>query len=183
MGFAVGDTQQSYPLAVSIQGSFESFFKGKPSPFLEQEEGEDPAQISPEAPASLVEDQVTVIEKSPDNSRLVVLGSSTFIDDFVLDLSQRLSQEQFLNSLHMLQSSIDWSAEDMDLLSIRSRGSQTRILKELVDSEQNKWEIINYAIALFALVGIYGYWYWQKRSEKPIELVHESVEIEEGDNQ
>ncbi|MCJ7625841.1 MAG: Gldg family protein [Anaerolineaceae bacterium] len=177
LGFEVGKDLQSYPLAVSVQGSFESFFKGKPSPFLEEETSE---QIQPEAPASLADAQMTTIEESPDNSRLVVFGSATFIDDFVLQLSMRLSQDRYYNNLYLLQSSVDWAVEDLDMLSIRSRGSHTRILNDLDESQQNRWEISNYAVALLALIGIYGYWYWQKRNEKPIELVQVSVEKEKG---
>ena len=92
----------------------------------------------------------------------------------------RLSQDRYYNNLHLLQSSVDWSVEDLDMLSIRSRGSQTRVLNDLDENEQNTWEISNYAVALLSLIGIYGYWYWQKSNETPIELLRESVEKEKG---
>ncbi|GIV81914.1 MAG: hypothetical protein KatS3mg051_1268 [Anaerolineae bacterium] len=40
-GFPVGSEQRSYPLAVVVEGTFESFFKGKPSPFEATAEGEE----------------------------------------------------------------------------------------------------------------------------------------------
>ncbi|GIX07650.1 MAG: hypothetical protein KatS3mg115_2053 [Candidatus Poribacteria bacterium] len=49
LGFPVGTEQRSYPLAVAVRGSFESYFKGKTPPFQREdsaEESEDGAQPS-----------------------------------------------------------------------------------------------------------------------------------------
>ncbi|MBE0685129.1 MAG: Gldg family protein, partial [Anaerolineaceae bacterium] len=39
LGFEIGETQSSYPLAVSMQGTFDSFFKDKPVPTLTNADG------------------------------------------------------------------------------------------------------------------------------------------------
>lgn len=171
LGFAVGETLQTSPLAVAVKGSFESFFKDKPSPFeVSEEEGQE-TNLETEAPASLVESYYTRIEQSPANARVVVFGSATFVDDFVIDLSSRLSQDRYLNNLQLFQNAVDWAVEDLDLLSIRAGGTHTRVLKELESNQQNFWELLNYGIALFVVLGIYIAWQYDKRHEKPMALI------------
>jgi ABC-2 type transport system permease protein len=163
-GFPVEGEQEPQPLAVSVRGSFESFFKDKGSPFETQPVTE------------TVEGPVGTVEVSPESSRLVVIGSAEFIDDAVLEISRRLSADRYLNNLQFLQNAVDWSVEDQDLLSIRSRGSHARLLKPLNEGQQSLWEGLNYAVALVALVVIGVVWNVQRRGEQPMEL----VEMEEG---
>ncbi|MBN1304695.1 MAG: Gldg family protein, partial [Anaerolineales bacterium] len=170
LGFPVGEEMQASPLAVAVKGSFESFFNDKPSPFEEEAEEGTESGIETEAPAALVESYYTRIEQSPVDARIVVFGSATFVDDFVIDLSSMLSQDRYLNSLQLFQNAVDWAVEDTDLLSIRARGTHTRVLEELDDSQKNFWELLNYGIALFVLLGIYVAWQYDKRHEKPLAL-------------
>lgn len=164
-GFPVEGEQKARPLAVSIRGSFESYFKGKPSPFQESEaEGEEAgaAEGEEEAPA------LGTIEVSPASSRLVVVGSAEFVDDIVLEISRSFSQDRYLLNLQFLQNIVDWAVEDEDLLSIRSRGTYARLLKPLEKDEQSFWEGLNYALALLAVIGIGVVWNVRQRSEEPI---------------
>jgi ABC-2 type transport system permease protein len=112
-----------------------------------------------------------LIESSPDTARLVVVGSAEFLDDLVLQLSSRLTQDRYLDNLQFAQNAVDWSVEDLDLLGIRSRGTITRVLKPMDQREQSTSEIVNYVIALLALVGIGALWYYRRRNERPIELL------------
>lgn len=162
-GFATGADQQAYPLAVAVQGRFSSFFRGRQSPLAGQPMGADPGQTGA--------GQAAVLEESPDSARLVVIGSAAFLDDFVLELSTRLSANRYLNNLLFLQNTVDWSLEDLDLLTIRARGSFTRILTPLERQQQTTWEFANYGVALLALLGIYGAWQLRKRNEKPLTLL------------
>jgi ABC-2 type transport system permease protein len=169
LGFAVGDEQQSYPLAVSLQGSFDSYFQDKPTPFetvATEETGEEalPGAPTPSAPAG-------IITSSSESSRLVIIGSAAFAEDFVLNLSSRLIQDRYLNNLLFLQNVVDWSVEDLDLLAIRARGSASRVLFPMEENSQTGWEVANYAVALIALVGIYYAWRVRSHSEQPMELV------------
>jgi ABC-2 type transport system permease protein len=157
-GFPVEGEQKARALAVSIRGSFESYFKGKPSPF---QAGEGEA----EAPT------LGTIEASPESSRLVVIGSAELVDDVVLGISRSLSQDRYLNNLQLLQNAVDWSVEDEDLLSIRSRGTYARLLKPMEKDEQTFWEGLNYALALLAVIGIGVLWNVRRRSEEPMPLV------------
>jgi len=169
LGFPVGDEQQSYPLAVSLQGSFGSYYQDNPTPFEtapteETAEGTVPGAPTPVAPAG-------IITSSPESSRLVVIGSAAFAEDFVLNLSSRLIQDRYLNNLLFLQNVVDWSAEDLDLLQIRTRGTASRVLFPMEESAETGWEVANYAVALIALVGIYYAWRVRSHSEQPMELV------------
>jgi ABC-2 type transport system permease protein len=161
-GFAVEGEQRARPLAVALRGQFESFFKGRPSPF----EG-----MEPEMETGSPEPVLGTVESSPRTARLVVLGSSEFIDDTVLEISSRLSADRYLNNLQLLQNAVDWSVQDEDLLSIRSRGTYARLLKPLTEREQSLWEGLNYAVALIALVVIGVVWNVRKRNEQPMILV------------
>jgi ABC-2 type transport system permease protein len=158
VGFPVGAEQQSYPLAVALQGQFASYFADRPLPFGE-EATPVPTDLTqpPPAPES-TQPLVSTINLSPDSSRLVVIGSNAFVEDFVLNLSSALTQDRYLANLQFLQNTVDWSAEDLDLLAIRSRGTASRVLDPLTESEQSTWEIANYIIALIALIAIFIAW-------------------------
>jgi ABC-2 type transport system permease protein len=160
LGFPIEGEQQSWPLAVAIHGSFQSYFKDRASPFE-----------ATEAMTETVEGSLGTIEASPDTARLVVIGSAEFIDDPVLQASMQLSQDRYLNSLQFMQNAVDWSVEDEDLLSIRSRGTYARLLEPLEKEQQSFWEVLNYALVLVALVIIGGVWTLRRRSERPMELI------------
>ncbi len=158
-GFPVGGERKSYPLAVSISGSFESYFKGRPSPFeQEKKEGQE-------------EPYVNTIESSPESARLVVIGSSEFVDDVVLDISRNLSRDRYLHNLQLVVNAVDWAVQDRDLLSIRSRGTYAHLLRPLKEGDQSFCEALNYAWALLSVVGIGVLWSLRRRSEKPMTLV------------
>lgn len=169
---AEGEIMQSYPLAVSMRGEFESAYKGKPSPMQSEADVTNPQ--GPASPGQSEPEQAKIVaplERSPDDTRLVVISSSDFLNDTVLELSARLTQERFQNNLRLLQNAIDWSAEDLDLLAIRARGTYTRVLLPVGSRIQNIVEFANYAIALLILIGLYALWQMRKRNEKPMALL------------
>jgi len=174
-GFPVEGERKSYPLAVAVQGVFESFFKGKPSP-LQATPTPAPTPlpgVTPE-PTPTPEPALPVgatIEQSPDTARLVVIGSAEFLNDALMNLSAQLGQDRYLNSLQFIQNVTDWSVEDLGLLDIRSRGTVTRTLVPLTDNERRGWEIANYAVMVVALFGIGALWRLRQRAEPPMQLV------------
>jgi len=170
LGFAVGDEQKAYTLAVSVQGVFESAFKGQPSPFdesaSEEEEGAvEGAEETVEGPTP------ATIESSSETARLIVLGSAEFVDDIVFEISSSMTRDRYLNSLKLIQNGVAWSTEDTDLLGIRSRGTYARLLAPLTERAQSYWEGANYVVALLALVVIGIVWDTQRRNERPMELI------------
>ncbi|MDP6793428.1 MAG: Gldg family protein [Anaerolineales bacterium] len=161
LGFPLSAERKPYILAVSVQGVFESFFKGKQSPLEEIDE------ITGEA---LNPDAVGTLESSPPTARLVVFSSAEFLNDTVFNLSSNLSGNRYFNSLQLAQNVVDWAVEDLDLLSIRSRGTASRPLAPLSERQQAFWESTNYLLALLAL-GVLG-WSWRarRRNEQPMVL-------------
>jgi ABC-2 type transport system permease protein len=112
-----------------------------------------------------------IIETSPESARLVVIGSTEFVDDIVFNLSMSLSRDRYLNTLQFVQNTVDWSVEDLELLAIRSRGTSSRLLNPTAESQQSFWEGANYGFALLALVAIGAVWNVRRRNEEPMALV------------
>ncbi|RME65796.1 MAG: ABC transporter permease, partial [Caldilineae bacterium] len=172
LGFPMGAEQDSYPLAVSVQGVFESYFKDRPNPWEAPAEtsGQPVNPVATPTPTPLPSEKpLGVIDRSPETARLVVFGSAEFVDDILLQLSSTLNQDRYLNNLALAQNAVDWSVEDLDLLAIRARGDNVRVLKPLSPEEESRWEMINYAVALLALVVVAVFWRWRRRHERPLE--------------
>ena len=160
LGFPIEGETKARTLAVSIRGSFESYFKDG-APFNGEDDDSEPPPV---------------IKQSPESSRLVVIGSLEFLNDVALGFSRALSADRFLFNLQFLENVMDWSLEDEELLSLRSRGASTRLLKRLDEGEQTRWEALNYGVALAALVILGVVWKLRQRSEKPMQLVDEEEE-------
>ena len=84
------------------------------------------------------------------------------------------SQDRYLLNLQLVQNAVDWSVEDQDLLTIRSRGTYARLLKPMDKSQESMWEGLNYAVALSALIALGVVWNIRQRSEKPMPLIETS---------
>ena len=164
-GFALGGELASFPLAVAVEGSFRSYFRDKPSPF---EAPEANVLSDPETPPSA---PIGLIERSPANTRLVVFGSAELVNDTVYQISANFAGDRFVSNLQMVANAIDWFTEDASLASIRSRGSVARILPPISQEAQDRWVVINYAVAIIGLILIGALWQVQRRAEKPIELL------------
>ena len=165
-GFAVEGEQSSQPLAVAVSGSFESYFKDKPSPLLQPTGAAAEGQPAP----TPVAQAGSTIESSPNTARLVVFGSGEFLTDVIFQVSSSMSGDRYLNSLQLVQNAVDWSVEDLDLLNIRTRGTSTRVLDPLTEGQQRFFEFLNYGLALAALIIIAVLWNVRRRNEKPLEL-------------
>ncbi|MFN8459223.1 MAG: Gldg family protein, partial [Anaerolineae bacterium] len=178
IGFAVEGEQKSYPLAVSVQGVFESYFKGKESP-LQAAPTPDPNQApgATPAPTTALTNTIGTLENSPETARLVVIGSAEFLNDIVFQLSANLTRDRYLNSLQFMQNTVDWSVEDLDLLSIRSRGTSARVLNPLEKGQELTWELVNYGLALLSLVGLGILWWWRRQNEQPMELLPQTAQV------
>ena len=146
-------------LAVTARGSFSSYFAGKANP-LETAETEGAALPS-----------VGTIETSPETARMLIVGSAEFVDDIVFQISSSMTRDRYLNSLQFVKNAVAWATEDLDLLSIQARGTATRVLVPLEETEQSFWEIANYVVALLALMALGGYTTMRRRNEQPMELI------------
>ena len=157
LGFSAPQQRQSYPLAVVVEGKFESFFKGKDSPLLTTEETpgsdvEGEAQEEQDETAAIISG---VIEKSPESARIIVFASNEFLSDESIQLAASAGGTLYTNSVQLVENAVDWSLEDRGLLSIRSRGHFSRTLRPLSGESRRFWEYLNYALGLMGLVVVY----------------------------
>lgn len=178
-GYPVEGEMRAYPLVVSSQGVFESYFTDRPSPFAVDPLADALAADDPNAPPTPDSPQadITTLTTSAPSARLVVIGSGEFLNDFVLQLSSQILGDQVLNNLQFAHNAVDWSVEDTDLLSIRSRGAYTRLLDPLTQEEQRAWELGNYVAALLLLALVGGGWWLYRRNEQPMTLEPPSAEL------
>ncbi len=173
-GFPLSDQLSSFPLAVAVEGAFSSYFHDKPSPFAADDSA---AGSESETPPS---EPIGMIARSPANTRLVVFGSAELVNDTVYQISANFSGDRFISNLQLVANAIDWFTEDASLASIRSRGSVARILPPVSQDAQDRWVLINYAVAIIGLILIGVVWQMQRRAEKPIELIPPARPIDEG---
>jgi ABC-2 type transport system permease protein len=171
LGFAQLTESQPYTLAVSVRGSFASFFTDKPSPLAVGEEDGETAESEQATPEPTPQTAPGTIEVSPETARLVVVSSFEFVDDTVLELSRTLGGDRYLNNLNLVQNAVAWAVEDLDLLNISARGSASRVLIELSEGEQSFWEVGNYVFALLALLTVAAVTSVRRRNETPLPLV------------
>lgn len=168
-GFAAPQdaTFKSHAVAVAVSGTFHSLYADKATP-LDPQGSKD--ATAPPAKKSAAEHGGRAITKSPDSARLVVISSSEFVKDIVLDLSRQTGSEKFLSNVQLLQNIADWAVADVDMLSIRSRGHYARTLLPLKSSERTTWESVNYGLVILALALIVGLNYSRRRSIKPLPI-------------
>ena len=175
-GFKPGDKRAARLLAVAVEGRFDSFFKGKDSPLAKPagktvDAGKSQAENGGNAAAPASQDETagpvtSVIERSPESARIILIGSSTFANDTVLNLASEGQGTVYTRPVEFLQNTIDWSLEDRGLLSIRSRAQFARTLVPMERNEQLFWEYLNYGLALLGLVAVWIWRRWTGRSEQ-----------------
>ena len=159
-GFQAEGELGAQPLAVMIEGRFESAFAGQSSPLLDvpDAEGDIDEQNGDEVPGE--EDSLgvvsSVIDFSPASARLIVFGSNNFLADQILQFIGSAEGIIYANSTQLMTNIVDWTLEDSSLLSIRSRGHFNRTLPPLDESAQMVIESINYFLAALAVLLVYG---------------------------
>lgn len=159
-GFQAEGELGSQPLAVMVEGRFESAFAGQTSPLLAvpDAEGDIGAENGEEAPGE--EDALgvvsSVIDFSPASARLIVFGSNNFLADQILQFIGSAEGIIYANSTQLMSNIVDWTLEDTSLLSIRSRGHFNRTLPPLEESSQVLIESLNYLLAALGVLAVFG---------------------------
>ncbi len=160
LGFAPGKDTGRHLLGVAMEGQFSSFFAGKPSPLAKDVSAEnkpDAEANDPSKPKTELKPSITsVIERSPDSARVILVGSGSFLSDELLDVLSSVDRTQYVTPMRFAENLIDWSLEDRRLLALRGRGGQfSRTLPPMSEASQLTWEYANYALALIGLAAIY----------------------------
>ncbi len=157
LGFPRGKSAGAQLLGVEVQGHFDSFFKGKPSPLLQaQEKSKTASGKSDKKPAESKPVVSGVIDSSPSSARLIFLSSASFLSDGALDLAAEATETRYVKPVQLMENAVDWSLEDRGLLALRGRGQYSRMLDPMDRSSQMFWEYLNYALALGGLALVYG---------------------------
>jgi ABC-2 type transport system permease protein len=156
--FTPGDERGAKILAVALQGRFDSYFAGRESPLLRPEDEEsETAEGTPNQEKENRQPEVSgVIQKSPEAARLILFGSADFLSDQTLQIAANIGGQQEFGALQLVENAVDWSLEDADLLSIRSRGHYARTLEPLDREARMIYEYSNYALVITGLFLVYG---------------------------
>jgi hypothetical protein len=194
LGWKSGDEMQSYPLAVSRVGPLASHYRDREAPEFDVEEGtgggdgegegederSDESDGDEEGEDEPLQRRGDVIEISPERSRLVVLGSASFVSDFAANLAQQHGSDSHLANLQLIQNLVDWCLEDIDLLKIRSRGRYARLLAPTTPGIRQAVEWGNYVFALVAVVAIGGATLRRRRQAEPMVLPARPSSVQDG---
>ena len=149
-------------VAVSLKGTFSSFFADKPSPLFEPKAGDNPDAV-PEADRT-----GRTLKKSTPNARLVVVGSSAFVSDPITQMGSSAGGGSYRGNLVLMRNLVDWALEDTEMLKIRSAGAFARTLRSIEPDEAARYELINYAIGLLAILAVWLLTATRRRMTQPI---------------
>ncbi|HOX43862.1 MAG TPA: Gldg family protein [Myxococcota bacterium] len=168
LGFAAPAERERLPLVVALVGRFESAWKGKPGPALEEPPppawGEEDAP-PPADPAKVR--RASVRERGDSDGRLVVLGSSAALEDTALAIAEDVSELPQAN-LMFAANLVDWAVQDARLLGIRGKQRYARTLGRLEEGDKLAVELGLFAFALLAVTAL-GLWgLGRRRFARPV---------------
>ena len=155
----------AHKLGVLLTGGFKSYFAGQDSPLLEEASADDPESQSSEEDGE--KDSVvisSVIEKSPESARLLVISSNDFLSDQSLQMVGSSDGTLYMNSIQMIVNFVDWALEDESLTSIRARGNFNRTLQMSDETSQRGFEYVNYILDILSVL-VVG-WLYRLRSSR-----------------
>jgi ABC-2 type transport system permease protein len=186
LGFPEGKDKDRKLLAVVVEGSFDSFFKGKAPPPLPVATTATENSGAPGEPPQKKKESLAnnVIDTSPSSARIILVASNSFLSDKMMWLASESLGTRYLNPVELVQNTIDWSLQDRDLLSIRGRGHFARTLRPMNQLGELIFEYANYGLALIGLAIV-----WlirrryrlkaQKRYRQILQSTSDSKSIEE----
>ena len=167
--------QQANTLGVMLEGRFESFFDESPlvedAPEMEdvasdvETSGDETEEAADEDDADTLGTVTTVVDRSPESARLIVLGSASFLADQTVRMIGSADGTIYTGSLELMANIVDWAVEDQSLLGIRGRGHFNRTLDPMSEDQQRVWEYANYALALAGLAVVFAI-SWRRRIRK-----------------
>ena len=153
---------------MALNGRFKSYYVEHPVPGAEAETAEFEEldagaedSLQPPSPPPIP------LEESPD-TRLVVVGNSAFLSDFVARSLGQADGGFFVENLRFVENLIDWVSLDNDMMEIRSRGLVSRRLAAVDKSTEMTIEVINYVVPVVALVGLGLGLHYRRRNTVPL---------------
>ena len=158
LGFRQTDKKGPFTLAYIIEGSFDSYFTNKENPFSKAANSKNNAKDSEnkeEKEEKKNGDIVSFVTHSPSSSKIIIFASNEFVEDSTLRVSASTGSSRYMNSLKLIENTIDWSLEDKTLLSIRGKTNFSETLNPLTKDQKKFYEILNYLIASLLLLVCY----------------------------
>ncbi|HEX7880866.1 MAG TPA: Gldg family protein [Candidatus Eisenbacteria bacterium] len=131
----------SYPVAVSLTGTFASAFAGRPAP------------PPPDSAAAAMAPNPATVDRSPSTQIIVVADADFASDQFTSQYPENLTF--FLNA-------VDWCTLGDQLIAIRSRANFSRPLKPVPDNARGPIKLAN-MLVMPLLVGAWGLFRWYNR--------------------
>jgi ABC-2 type transport system permease protein len=149
-------------LAVALSGKFESYFANREVPVPEppesdEENGEETALPEP----------TTVALKESPETRLIVVGDSAFLSDFVARTIGQVDGSFFVENLRFVENVIDWANLDSDMMAIRARGLVSRRLDRTTRSTEIAIEALSYVVTLLLLGALAMNVRWRRKNAAP----------------
>lgn len=174
LGYEPPAERDQLDLAVVLRRRFDSHYKDKQPPVI--------SDAQPPAPGAGADEQdeagggyrAGVIEQSPPDTPLVVLGSSSFVSDMTLALAMQISEINRSN-LQLMANLVDWTVEDPALLQIRSRERMARTLGKLENATKVGWEVGLFGFAALAVIAIGLFTLGRRGRARPIRLTEPSA--------
>ena len=131
-------------LGAVIEGSFESYFKGKESPLVIKEQKK--SEGDNDKKNEKVEEEPDVfagqIDQSPESARIIVFSSNEFVADETLQIFANINGNAYVTPLQLFENTVDWALEDPVLLSIRARERFARTLIPMTSQTKSMWEYL-----------------------------------------
>ncbi len=152
LGFEPAEKRGARTIAVMVEGRFDSAFKGRRSPLLTEKKSK--KKDDKEKPASHAE---SVIERSPDGARLIVVGSGLLFSDQAEALFESALGTEYGKPAQFAQNLVDWSLEDQALLALRGRNRSrfARTLTPMSAARQRGLEYLDYGVILAGLIVVW----------------------------
>ncbi|MCY3628051.1 MAG: ABC transporter permease subunit [Gammaproteobacteria bacterium] len=97
----------------------------------------------------------SVIERSPESARLIVIGSSDLLSDQAVQLMSSGAGAIFEDNFKFIANLVDVT-NDESLLSIRNRGHFNRLLPPIEQTTKTRIEIGNYIFIVLGLAIVFG---------------------------
>lgn len=145
------------PIAVLLEGEFESHFKNR---------------VSAESQAVLKEIGSSFTEKSPPTKQIVISDADFMKNKYdpntgqisAIGLSQ-MEKKIYEGNRSLILNSIEYLVDDFGLLEARSKDFKLRLLDKVkTKSERTKWQIINILMPLLVLwIFAFLFYFWRKR--------------------
>lgn len=141
-GYTIPEKTRRHPLAVTLEGTIDSYFKNRPIPPPPK-----PAPGRGKKKAPEVKSATAKLTRSAP-FRMVVVGDA----DAVSDLGISLLGGHYQFNTQFAMNLIDWTLAEEDMIQIRSRGVSQRLLKKMKKSSKITIEAANYIIVLLLII-------------------------------